>query len=96
MNTKVELTGIIGRDSICYVHFNEMAEYRFILMYGAPQQCLICEMWLDYFDRAWLLKLSKGREVTIKGYIKYSSNSTTPYLEATKVTFIKSGIYDMP
>ena len=96
MNTKVNLTGIIGRDSICYVHFNEMSEYRFILMHGDPQQCLICEMWLEEYDKQWLKKLSKGRAVAITGYIKYSSNSTVPYLEATEVTFIKRGMYDMP
>ena len=96
MNTKVYLTGMIGRDSICYIHFNEMAEYRFILMHGAPQQCLICEMWLDKFDKQWLQKLCKNREVAIRGYLKYSSNSKVPYLEATEITIIKKGMYDFP
>ena len=96
MNTKVYLTGIIGRDSICNVYFNEMAEYRFVLMHSTPQQCLVCEMWLDKFDRQWLHKLSKDREVAIKGYMKYRSNSTVPYLEATEVIIIKRGMYDMP
>ena len=96
MNTKVERTGIIGRDSICKVYFNEMTEYRFILMHGDPRQCLICEMWLDEFDRQWLHKLSKDREVAITGYIKHRSNSSVPYLEATEITIIKRGMYDMP
>ena len=95
MNTKVHLTGIIGRDSICYVHFNEMAEYRFILIHGESQQCLVCEMWMDEFDKQWLQKLSKGRKVAVTGYMKYRSNSKVPYLEATEVTIIKSGMYDI-
>ena len=95
MNTKVKLTGIIGRDSICKVYFNAMAEYRFILMHGAPQQCLICEMWLYEFDRQWLQKLSKDREVEVIGYMKYRSNSTVPYLEATEVKLIKIGMYNI-
>ena len=95
MNTKVYLTGIIGRDSICRGYNNGMVEYRFILMHGAPQQCLICEMWLDEYDRQWLQKLSKDREVAITGYMKYRSNSTVPYLEATEITLVKRGIYDM-
>ena len=96
MKTKVHLTGIIGRDSICNVHFNEMAEYRFILMHSDPQQCLICEMWLEEYDKQWIRKLSKGREVAITGYIKYPSNSKVPYLEATEVKIIKRGMYDVP
>ena len=95
MKAKVYLTGIIGRDSICHAHFNEMAEYRFILMHGSPQQCLICEMWLEEYDKQWLKKLSKGRKVAITGYIKYSSNSKVPYLEATEITLIKRGTYGM-
>ena len=95
MKTKVYLTGIIGRDSTCSVYHNGMAEYRFILMHGEGQECLVCEMWLDQYDPQWLKKLIKDREVAVVGYMKYLSNRDMHYLEATEITIIRRGRYDI-